>query len=99
MSSQSQAYLLEGRVAVVTGSFQGIRKAVAIGLSQAGATVLVTGTNFERSQEVSEDVDQLTGRETDYFIGDLSKDENVIQMVEEPIHKWEKIESLVNNAG
>jgi 2,3-dihydroxy-2,3-dihydro-p-cumate dehydrogenase len=99
LSSQSQAYLLEGRVAVVTGSLQGIRKAVAIGLSQAGATVLVTGTNLERSKKVSEEVDQLTGRETDYFIGDLSKDENVIQMVEEAIHKWDKIDSLVNNAG
>ena len=99
MSSQSQAYLLEGRAAVVTGSLQGIRKAVAIGLLQAGATVLVTEANLERSQKVSEEVDQLTGRETDYFIGNLSKDENVIQMVEEAIHKWDKIDSLVNNAG
>jgi 3-oxoacyl-ACP reductase-like protein len=62
----------------VTGSSQGIGKAVAIGLSQAGATVLVTGTNPERTKKVTEEVAQLTGRETDYFIGDLSKDENVI---------------------
>ncbi|TWD98505.1 short subunit dehydrogenase [Neobacillus bataviensis] len=78
MSSQSQAYPLEGRVAVVTGSSQGTWKAVSIGLLQAGATVLVTETNPERSKKVSEEVDQLTGRETDYFIGDLSKNENVI---------------------
>ena len=55
MSSQSQAYLLEGRVAVVTGSSQGIGKVVAIGLSQAGATVLVTGTNPERTKKVTEE--------------------------------------------
>ncbi|MFP5109496.1 SDR family NAD(P)-dependent oxidoreductase [Neobacillus sp. C211] len=78
MSSQSQDYFLEGRVVVVTGSSQGIGKAVEIGSSQAGATVLVTGTNPERTKKVTEEVAQLTGRETDYFIGDLSKDENVI---------------------
>ncbi|MGF6950044.1 short-subunit dehydrogenase [Neobacillus sp. B4I6] len=60
---------------------------------------MVTGTNPERLKKVSEEVDQLTGRETDYFNVDLSKDENVIQMVEKAIHKWDKIDILVNNAG
>ncbi|WP_269320626.1 SDR family NAD(P)-dependent oxidoreductase [Bacillus sp. UNC41MFS5] len=83
----------------VTGSSEEIGKAVAIGISQAGATVLVTGTKPECTKKVAEEVAQLTGRETDYFIGDLSKDENVIQMVEKAIHKWDKIDILVNNAG
>ncbi|MGF6950058.1 hypothetical protein QF028_002563 [Neobacillus sp. B4I6] len=39
---------------------------------------MVTGTNPERTKKVTEEVAQLTERETDYFIGDLSKDENVI---------------------
>jgi 2,3-dihydroxy-2,3-dihydro-p-cumate dehydrogenase len=99
MLSSSQARLLEGRVAIVTGSSQGIGKAIAIGLAQAGATVLVTGTNPGRTKSVAEEVTQLTGRETDYFIGDLSKDENVTAMVEKVIHKWDKIDILVNNAG
>ncbi|MFC3882427.1 SDR family NAD(P)-dependent oxidoreductase [Bacillus songklensis] len=99
MLSSSQARLLEGRVAIVTGSSQGIGKAIAIGLAQAGATVLVTGTNPGRTKSVAEEVAQLTGQETDYFIGDLSKDENVTAMVEKVIHKWDKIDILVNNAG
>lgn len=99
MSSQSQANLLEGKSAIVTGSSQGIGRAIAIGLAQAGAKVLVTGTNPERTKKVAEEVAQLTGRDTDYFIGDLSKDENVSAMVEKAIHKWDKIDILVNNAG
>lgn len=90
---------MEGRVAIVTGSSQGIGKTIAIGLAQAGATVLVTGTSPERTKNAAEEVAQLTGRETDYFIGDLSKDENVTAMVEKVIHKWDKIDILVNNAG
>ncbi|WP_308162035.1 hypothetical protein [Bacillus sp. ISL-75] len=34
-----------------------------MGLSLAGATVLVTGTNPERTKKVTEEVAQLTGRE------------------------------------
>lgn len=99
MSSLTQGNLLEGRVAIVTGSSQGIGKAIAIGLAQEGAKVLVAGTNSERTKAVADEVAQLTGQESDYFIGDLSKDENVINMVEKVINKWDKIDILVNNAG
>lgn len=99
MSSQSHSLLLEGKAAIVTGSSQGIGKAIAIGLAQAGADVLVTGTNPERTKKVAKEVSQLINRQTDYFIGDLSKDESVIKMVDQAIQKWNKIDILVNNAG
>ncbi|MBT2655498.1 hypothetical protein J7E81_09680 [Bacillus sp. ISL-18] len=42
---------MEGRVSVVTGSSQGIGKAVVIYFQQAGATVLVTGTKSGTYEE------------------------------------------------
>jgi 2,3-dihydroxy-2,3-dihydro-p-cumate dehydrogenase len=91
--------LLEGKVAIVTGSSRGIGKAIAIGLAQQGAKVLVTGTNAERTKAVTEEIVQQTGQESEYFVGDLSQEDNVVAMVETVIKKWDKVDILVNNAG
>ncbi|PID02967.1 MULTISPECIES: SDR family NAD(P)-dependent oxidoreductase [unclassified Sporosarcina] len=99
MASQQQESLLEGKVAIVTGSSRGIGKAIAIGLAQQGANVLVTGTNPERTKAVSEEITKETGQQSDYYIGDLSKEENVAEMTDKAIQNWKKIDILVNNAG
>ncbi len=91
--------LLEGKVAIVTGSSRGIGKAIAIGLAQQGAKVLVTGTNAERTKAVAEEIVQQTGQESEYFVEDLSQEDNVVAMVETVIKKWDKVDILVNNAG
>ena len=99
MVSQLLNQSLKGKVAIVTGSSRGIGKAIAIGLAKEGAKVLVTGTNEERTKGVAEEIVQQTGQESEFFVGDLAKEENVIAMVEKVIHKWDKIDILVNNAG
>jgi 2,3-dihydroxy-2,3-dihydro-p-cumate dehydrogenase len=92
-------HLLEGKVAIVTGSSRGIGKAIALGLAKEGASVLITGMDENRTKDVAEEIAQQTNQETDYFVGDLSKEENAIKMVEKVIKKWDKIDILVNNAG
>jgi len=52
----------------VTGSSQGIGKAVAIGLSQVGATVLVTGTNPE---EVADAIVFLASDKATFITGQV----------------------------
>lgn len=91
--------LLEGKIAIVTGSNQGIGKAIALALATEGAKVLVTGTNPERTLTAAEEINQKTGSEIDYYIGDLSKLENVEAMVEKTVNRWDRIDILVNNAG
>lgn len=99
MLNQKTCNLLQGRVAIVTGSSRGIGKAIAFGLAKEGAKVLVTGTNEERTRGVAKEIVELTGQKADYFVADLSKEENVIEMVEQVMKKWDKIDILVNNAG
>ncbi|MEH6941302.1 SDR family NAD(P)-dependent oxidoreductase [Bacillus sp. JJ722] len=99
MTNQVQKRLLEGKIAIVTGSSRGIGKAIALGLAKEGASVLVTGTNEDRTKDAVKEIVHETGQECDYYIGDLSKEENAIEMVEQVIKKWDKIDILVNNAG
>ena len=87
MISQLLNQSLKGKVAIVTGSSRGIGKAIALGLAKEGAKVLVTGTNEERTKGVSEEIVQQTGQESEFFVGDLSKEENVIAMVEKAIRQ------------
>ncbi len=99
MPNQSETRALKGKVAIVTGSSRGIGKAIALTLSKEGAKVLITGTEEERTKQAAEEIAKQTGSEIDYFVGDLSKEENVVAMTEKVIKRWDKIDILVNNAG
>jgi len=99
MTNQSGIRSLKGKVAIVTGSARGIGKAIAVTLSKDGAKVLITGTQEESTKRSAVDVAKLAGSEIDYFVGDLSEEENVVAMTEKVIKRWGKIDILVNNAG
>jgi 2,3-dihydroxy-2,3-dihydro-p-cumate dehydrogenase len=99
MSIQSNNRSSQGKVAIVTGSSQGIGKAVALTLSKEGVKVLITGTQEEKTKKAVEEIAKQTGSDIDYFVGDLSKEENVVAMTEQAIKRWDKIDILVNNAG
>jgi NAD(P)-dependent dehydrogenase (short-subunit alcohol dehydrogenase family) len=84
---------LTGKVALVTGSTQGIGRAIAAGLAQAGATVAVNG---RKPDGVAATIESLTGQGE--FIaapGDVSTDEGTAQVLSTVPH----VDVLVNNLG
>lgn len=99
MENNSKKHSIEGKVAIVTGSARGIGKEIAKTLAREGASVLVTGTDLERTKTTADEIAQQTGAKIDYYVGDLSLEENVSAMVEKTIDKWGRIDILVNNAG
>jgi 2,3-dihydroxy-2,3-dihydro-p-cumate dehydrogenase len=99
MTIRSKNHSIEGKVAIVTGSARGIGKEIAKILAREGARVLVTGMDEERTNAAAVEIVEQTGADIDYFVGDLSLEENVSAMVEKTIDKWNRIDILVNNAG
>lgn len=89
---------LEGRVALVTGSAQGIGKAIALTLAEAGADVALTNRQCEKLEMVVKEIER-GGRKGLKFCVDVSDGAAVKEMVDQIIEAWGKIDILVNNAG
>jgi 3-oxoacyl-[acyl-carrier protein] reductase len=87
--------ILEGKVAIVTGSARGIGRATAELLSQQGAKVLINDLDGDVADQTSSEI----AGETIVFAGDLTKPGICDQLVERVIGEWGRVDILVNNAG
>lgn len=89
---------LDGQIAMVTGSTQGIGRGVALRFASDGATVIVVGRNERKGHAVVEEIQQLGGRAA-YIRTDVSVEDDVERMVSSAIKDHGQIDILVNNAG
>lgn len=89
---------LTKKVAVVTGGYRGIGRGIAEGLAEAGADLVLCGRHLERCEEASHEIEKL-GVKTLAVKCDVSKVEDVEEMIRATIKKFGKIDILVNNAG
>ena len=87
-----------GKVAVVTGSAQGIGQAIATTLAQEGADVVVADLNANRCKDTVERVEQL-GRKAMAVSVNVGDWNQVKSLVDRVLKDWERIDMLVNNAG
>jgi 3-oxoacyl-[acyl-carrier protein] reductase len=87
--------VLDGKVAIVTGSARGIGRATAEILSQQGAKVLINDLDVDAAEQTANEIEG----ETLVFAGDLTKEGVPDELVQNVIDHWGKIDILVNNAG
>jgi 3-oxoacyl-[acyl-carrier protein] reductase len=87
--------VLEGKVAIVTGSARGIGRATAELLVQQGAKVLINDLDGDVAESTASEIDG----ETLVFAGDLTKGGACDKLVEKVIDEWGQVDILVNNAG
>jgi NAD(P)-dependent dehydrogenase (short-subunit alcohol dehydrogenase family) len=88
----------QGKVAIITGSGQGIGRGIAKYLAQEGAHVVVAEFNKTNAEEAAHEISAL-GTEALAYPVDVSDTERVGQMVTDVVAKFGKIDMLVNNAG
>ena len=91
--------VLKGQKALVTGANSGIGQAVAVGLGQAGADVVV---NFVRGQEAANEVVgeiQKAGSRAYAHRADVSDENQVQDMFQKMFSEFGTIDILINNAG
>jgi 3-oxoacyl-[acyl-carrier protein] reductase len=87
--------LLDGKVAIVTGSARGIGRATAELLSEHGAKVLINDLDGDVAEQTASEIDG----DTLVFGGDLTKPGVPDQLVQKVIDEWGQVDILVNNAG
>ena len=89
---------LDGKVALVTGSAQGIGRAIALNLAQGGARIVLTDMREAKLDEVVKEIEAQGGAAI-RFVVDVTDREAVRKVVDQALETWEKIDILVNNAG
>ena len=89
---------LKDKVAIVTGARRGMGRTHALVLAKAGAKVVVADISLEDCQKVVEEIEK-NGGEAIAVKCDVSKKEEVKEMVKETVEKFGKVDILVNNAG
>ena len=99
--------LLDGKVAVVTGSGRGIGRGIALALAKEGAKVVVNdvgcatdgrGTDADPAAGVCKEIAAL-GSEAIPNYDSVAEYESAGNIVKAAVEKWGKIDVLVNNAG
>ncbi|MEU6608363.1 glucose 1-dehydrogenase [Streptomyces shenzhenensis] len=95
----SSPFSLEGRTALVTGGNQGLGKAFALALAQAGARVAISGRRAEANQTAVEEAAKA-GYALTAITADITDDQQVTAMTEQAQEAFGgHIDILVNNAG
>lgn len=93
--------MLEGKVAIITGSSRGIGNAIADLYLQNGAKVVICGSKKE-SAEKAISIFEEKGYSKENMLGiglNMSDVDDIKSTIEEIINKWGRIDILVNNAG
>ncbi|MDT3403120.1 SDR family NAD(P)-dependent oxidoreductase [Mucilaginibacter terrae] len=89
----------QNKVALVTGSSQGIGAACALRLAADGADIILNGRKLdERGEDIIKQIEAL-GRRAHFLVADVSKMQNVVDLVNEAISVYGQLDILVNNAG
>jgi 3-oxoacyl-[acyl-carrier protein] reductase len=89
---------VEGKVALVTGSAQGIGRGIAMELAKAGAIIAVADIAEDKMAAVVDEITQAGGQAAAFKLN-VSDEDSVKQTMKDIVEKFGKLEILVNNAG
>jgi len=89
----------KNKIALVTGSSQGIGEACALRLAKEGADIILNGRTFDERGEALIDEIKAMGRRAEFLEADVSKTKEAIKLVEDAIKVYGSLDILVNNAG
>ncbi|WP_327588719.1 SDR family oxidoreductase [Nonomuraea sp. NBC_00507] len=95
----SALFDLSGRRALVTGSSKGIGEALATGLAEAGAEIVLNGRDPEVLERARDRLVERTGAKAHAMPFDVTDPAAVQRAVQEIEHRVGAVDILVNNTG
>jgi len=90
---------LTGRAALVTGGSKGLGKAMARGLAEAGADVVISSRHEEALKSAAREIGEGLPAKVHYVVADMTVRADVARLAEEAVAALGRIDILVNNAG
>jgi len=95
------SFKLQDKIAIVTGASQGIGRAIAMGLAEAGCHLVLAKHPEGRHEEIAElrAAIEALGRKAIVVPTDVSHVDQVRAMVDRAVETFGRIDILVNNAG
>lgn len=97
--SASKLFDLTGRVALVTGGSKGLGLAMARGLAEAGADIVISSRHENELQSALDKILTGTSRKGAYVVADMSKRADARRLADIALEKMGRIDILINNAG
>lgn len=95
MTGDLFSFRLDGRTAIVTGGAGGIGRAVAHGLAEAGASVVVLDSNGAAAAEVADEIGPMASAAQ----ADVTDGEAIESLFADIARRHGRIDVLFNNAG
>lgn len=91
---------LTGRVALLTGASKGMGKAMAEGLAEHGARVVISSRKLDQCQAVAEGINERTGQDSAIAVAcNVGYKDQLQALVDETHDRLGPIDVLVHNAG
>jgi NAD(P)-dependent dehydrogenase (short-subunit alcohol dehydrogenase family) len=90
---------LTGKVALVTGGSRGLGKAMARGLAEAGADVIISSRSEKELRASLDDILKGTERRGKYIVADMINRDDVARLARTAVEFLGRVDILINNAG
>ena len=97
--SELSLFDLTGKKAVVVGGAGGIGQAIAEGLAEAGAAVMISSRKEGALQRAQKEIKEKTGLDILYKAGDASVESDVMELLTAAVAEMGTVDILVNSQG
>jgi NAD(P)-dependent dehydrogenase (short-subunit alcohol dehydrogenase family) len=93
------AFNLTGKVALITGGSKGLGKAMARGLAEAGADIVISSRHEHELRAALDEILRDTGRHGCYVVADMNRRDQVTRLAQTGLERMGRVDIVINNAG
>ncbi len=95
----TKTFMFQNKIAIVTGSAKGIGYGIALYLAKNGASVVMADFDQATNEKSATEIQSATGAKCLAVQCDVSKKEDIDNLIKTAMEKFGGVDILVNNAG